>query len=429
MIHSSGTRGIINVAVLCSLQVSVFAQGSSVPELARDAITVAVDLASDVAPEDEVRRKAALDALAEELEMVELTSREALLGLDVEPDLGCASLAAARGPTPSAYLVAMRASYACFLGAQQMGDIKATAEHLTAVGLYAERARAALLDLNALTETTIRTIETEPFAQRRGREEAAALVARIEREGLGPGHVELLRASGLSQEAIETYRKDLLATPLEELGISIVEFYRDILEFRRAAAEALVELTDGGAAASALPRSASFVVGNPKDRDATMELILRRVSIPPTWELLIEEEPGPADPTAAGKLSQIGAGERYEVRLGPKEEIRVTSVVLPVGPVERGTVARWAVEGRIGDEIIGGMMHELYVPAIVPNLVLPPIAPAAATQPSQGVRERVPSLLIGGIATIALIIIVAAVLVVRRRRTSPAQSHGTSRSR
>ena len=35
---------------------------------------------------------------------------------------------------------------------------------------------------------------------------------------------------------------------------------------------------------------------------------------------------------------------------------------------------RWAVEGKIGDELIGGMVHEMNVSYIISDLKLPPVS-------------------------------------------------------
>jgi LPXTG-motif cell wall-anchored protein len=37
------------------------------------------------------------------------------------------------------------------------------------------------------------------------------------------------------------------------------------------------------------------------------------------------------------------------------------------------TVARWAVEGRIGGDVIGTMVHEMIVPYMVADFELPPV--------------------------------------------------------
>ena len=72
-------------------------------------------------------------------------------------------------------------------------------------------------------------------------------------------------------------------------------------------------------------------------------------------------------------VAEVEPGRHYQVRLPAKGQIRLASVVVPVGVVGENTTARWAVEGRIGDELLGSMVHEMNVPAIVPDLELPPV--------------------------------------------------------
>jgi hypothetical protein len=388
------------------------------PSLATDAITVAVELASDLAPGQESRRTEVLDALAAELYQAELETQQAMRGLDVEPNLSCAGLIAAPTATPAGYLAAVRASYACFLGAQEKGDHAGTSEHFTAVGMYAELARASLLREVEGDEAKLAALADEPFANRRSLEDAAAFVERIEREGLPPPHIEYLRAGGLDDQAVERYRAELLSRPAEEVGISIAEFYRNLIEFRRGAADSLLELTDGGAAAVAMPRASTFLVGNPKDEARTVTLTLRRISIPADWDLLIEDMPG-EEPNQSPRVRKVTAG--YEVQLGPKEQIRVASVVVPRGIVERDTTARWAVEGRIGSELLGGIVHELYVPAVLSGLTLPPVGSASApakrvAMGDPGNRKR--SAIVAAVVIAAVAVLAVLVLVLRRRRPS-----------
>ncbi len=47
--------------------------------------------------------------------------------------------------------------------------------------------------------------------------------------------------------------------------------------------------------------------------------------------------------------------------------------MIPVGEVGANTTARWAVEGKICDELILGMVHEMNVPYIISDLKLPPV--------------------------------------------------------
>ncbi|HVR45012.1 MAG TPA: hypothetical protein VMS56_16395, partial [Thermoanaerobaculia bacterium] len=86
-------------------------------------------------------------------------------------------------------------------------------------------------------------------------------------------------------------------------------------------------------------------------------------------------------------------------------EIRVASVVVPYGPMAENTTARWAVEGRIRNELIGGMMHEVPVAA---SSGLQPVASVPA-----GGRRWMGMVLAAGI--VLLTATVAAIVLLRRR--------------
>ncbi len=154
--------------------------------------------------------------------------------------------------------------------------------------------------------------------------------------------------------------------------------------------------------------TSTFAVGNPTDTEATIDLHIRPVSMPPQWQLSIIDASDAASPDETKPLvREEKVGEHYTVRLPAGGSTRVASVLVPVGGVGQNTTARWAVEGKIGDELIGGMMHEMHVPA-VDALAQPPgaadiaatIAPADIAPPTS-----LPGLaLIVGVALLALAI-------------------------
>lgn len=88
--------------------------------------------------------------------------------------------------------------------------------------------------------------------------------------------------------------------------------------------------------------STDFLVGNPKDTQQTVELVVRSVQLPLDWTYTLSE-PAPL--------------------LGPGETTTVT-LTLNVGhsiPID--SKARVAVEGYIGTELVGGILFEQVVPA------------------------------------------------------------------
>ena len=129
------------------------------------------------------------------------------------------------------------------------------------------------------------------------------------------------------------------------------------------------------------PLVQTYLVGNPHDKEENVDLFIRPISIPPDWKLSIVNAEK-AEASAQAKLGDAPskfpvvereAGKHYAVTLPPKTEIKVGSVLVPKSELGANTTARWAVEGKIGNELIGGMVHEMNVPYIVADLKLPPV--------------------------------------------------------
>jgi hypothetical protein len=116
----------------------------------------------------------------------------------------------------------------------------------------------------------------------------------------------------------------------------------------------------------------------------------------------------------AQRLKEVEEGKRYEVRLPPGGDIRVVSEVTPVGAVAENTTARWAIEGRIGEELLGGIVQEVNVPGFLPDLQLPGIAPVSET--SQAAAASVWRRNVVLIFAAALLVVALAVIVWRRSR-------------
>lgn len=416
----------------CSLRVGAFAllllmlpvssqpaetSSASDDEIRRAALTVAVDLASDAAPEYVGRRSAILDALYSQISWVDLENLLSRAIARASPDEHCSGVVAARGELAANYLAAIRRSYACYLAAQAAGQREQMSVHLSAGKKYAELAAKALNTEAAADEAQAASLGNLPFAVRRSPERAQAFLDQLRRGGLTSEHTKLLVASGLSAAEIDAYRDKLLATAPGDIGVSIVEFYDHLARFRRALATALDNFASGAGSGGNRPLASVFTLVNPHDRDEDIDLLIRRVSIPPDFQLAIVDAPEATDDDAKPPpelVEEVVPGEKYRVHLPARGETRIASVVVPVGAVGENTTARWAVEGRIGDELIGGMMHEMNVPATIPDLKLPPIAPLRAPGPAVPVW----AFALGAAAVVALA--GAAILLWRRRRARAA---------
>lgn len=123
---------------------------------------------------------------------------------------------------------------------------------------------------------------------------------------------------------------------------------------------------------------ATYMVGNPHDKEQTIDLFIRPISIPPDWKLSVvnaEQATGqlrPGDPPTV-LVREIEAGKHYAVTLPAKAQVQVASVLVPAGEVGEHTTVRWAVEGKIADELVGGMVHEMSVPDGIPDLERTPV--------------------------------------------------------
>ena len=160
------------------------------------------------------------------------------------------------------------------------------------------------------------------------------------------------------------------------LGIFVVQFSKHNARARRRLAASLDEFAKAGAAEDTAPKAQIFVVGNPHDQAEMVDLTVRPISLSPDWKLTIVN--APTTQPSSGKLSapqvsEIRAGEHYQVSLPAKSEVRVMAVVVPVGETGVNTTARFAVEGRIGNELLGGVVHDMHVPALLSDMKLAPV--------------------------------------------------------
>lgn len=383
-------------------------------DIDRPGLELLVTLASDT-PDDPEPQQAAMNQLYEEIDRA---AREHFISVNVlagAPDEQYTDLPMPEGDEPADYLWAIRVSHARFLGAQRTGDAEWMGRQMAAGRQHAAAAAKLFAAQAAKDEAQARRLRQFPFAIRRSPEQAQAYFETLRSHGVTPQQLKLLQESGHTEAQMKKYLPDLLALPADQVGMSLEEGYRWIGDFRGDLAGLLEEFSRGDVRHYYGRMQNSFLVGNPTDKEATVDLYIRRVAISPQWELSVISAPAsqPEAEVPPAPVQEVKAGEHYRVRLQAGESTRVGSVLVPVGPVGQNTTARWAVEGKIGDELIGGMMHEMHVPAV-----------AAELEPPQGVAGIVPAAaraedsrwMSWTAAAMLLMLILAAVLVVRRRR-------------
>ncbi len=375
-------------AWLCSAG-SVWAGDTSQPPeakaTARSALRLLLYLASETAskeiPEqllDQIHKRM-LSAEAERL----LTDN--MMKGPAAPDFH--GLVASHGKQPFDYLQAAGESYARVMAAEKAGERDWVAKHLTAARIYAGRAVQGMRAEAKEDDEQLAQLRSGPLAVRRSTEQAKAFLNDLKTNGPNAEHRQLLLASAYQEGEFDTYVKQLLATPVEKLGMTPVELLANTATLRRDLAGWLEHFAQGGYAARAQAKATTYVVANPRDNDATIDLFIRPVAIPPGWKLSVVDAPQPMKDSAAKskakpkkQVEEVVPGKHYRVKLPAKGELKVASVVVPVGEVGENTTARWAVEGKIGDELIGGMVHELDVSAYVSDLALPPVVSPAAPE-------------------------------------------------
>src|SRR5207245_7065200 len=95
----------------------------------------------------------------------------------------------------------------------------------------------------------------------------------------------------------------------------------------------IAALPPGDGAAGAF--SQTFKVGNPHEREETVDLFLRPISIPPDWKLFVANAnqtlggPAPAGP----REQEAEAGKDYAVRLPAKGPLNGVPVAVTLGEV------------------------------------------------------------------------------------------------
>ena len=369
-------RGAIRVASLACWFVAffivprppIFSQG--LPQNTnRAAEQVWLELGSEFAGADPAARLEILDSIDREGELLDEQSDLVLIAFRPDPDPHYHSLSPTRATQSLDYLRALQVSYGRFKGAQAAGDDEWSAKQLKAAQKYAALAADALIDEAQHSEGEAARWRASPFAMRRSAEQQEIFFQKLKADGLTPEQRKLLLAAGASGADIDEFQKQLPEGPRDRIGLSAVEWFSRIAAVRRDLAQQLNDFAQGSPGAVAGTSAQTLEVANPHDKEETIDLFIRPVSIPPDWKLSVTN----AEDQPKYGVREVEAGKHYVVTLPAKAKVKVASVVVPVGEVGTNTTARWAVEGKIGNELIGGMVHEMNVPYIIADLKLPPV--------------------------------------------------------
>lgn len=238
-------------------------------------------------------------------------------------------------------------------------------------------------------------------------EQASAGLAEVRARGFGQEQIDAAHALGLSDDDIEATRQELLNTSPDDLAGTFVTklanaetAFREMGDYLIAPVNFSDEvdptssddtaLVAGVAAAeddSNLARiynhTSMIQVGNPLDHATTVDLRVRRLSMPMEWPV----ELSPAS-----------------IVLGPGEEATVTITISATTPWPEGTRTEVAIEGIAEGKLLGGVVVALLVPKSVPFGVVP----GAGLTPLM--------IALAGVGVGLLLLLLIGFLVLRRRR-------------
>lgn len=258
-------------------------------------------------------------------------------------------------------------------GAATAGDREWSARQSQAVTDFYHQYGLALMDLAAALETLLAATEGAGLDDRAITiQEQIDVIDAVRANGFDQETLDWYQASGLDAEQIASLEQTFV-TMLPKWQLKMTTTY-DILRETRdiilgvaeqvlappPVLQSAVTQTARAQSAAAPAREIGtleneFVVGNPTDNKATVNLQIRPVDVPLSWIYYLD----------------IPAPE-----LDPGESTTVTLTLDPGGTVLEDTEVRVAVEGFIGDELVGGILFNPTIPSFTlrTNVFLPLVA-------------------------------------------------------
>jgi hypothetical protein len=254
--------------------------------------------------------------------------------------------------------------------------------------------------------------------------------ARAKHGGVSADDLAKLQAVGMSANEAESFATDL---SLYEQPVQLKEAratLSDSAALRHSAADQADQISalspDQGLAGESFVQT--YKVSNPHDKQETVDLYIYPLAMSPVWKVFIANVTDPSqlrgNSNAQPKypVNEVQAGNHYAVTLPSKAEVELASVLVPGGDVGANTVARWAVEGRIGGDVTGTMVHEMIVPHMVADFALPPIG--SKEQLEDGIApasNNQAHIFVTVVITVVVGILLLALLILwRRKRREPA---------
>jgi hypothetical protein len=181
--------------------------------------------------------------------------------------------------------------------------------------------------------------------------------------GFTQQEIDAAHLLGMTDADIEAYRQGIISADPNDLTGNLLDFYTDEATISRDLGHALLEnynfrprasvggspgllapTADGNSMAQIDNSVITLQVSNPLTQTAQIDLQARRIDLPADWIVSVS----PA-----------------QVTLAPGEVTTITVTVLTGSLVPQGAIPRVAVEGYVGDQLIGGVVIEIIVPRYV----------------------------------------------------------------
>ena len=241
--------------------------------------------------------------------------------------------------------------------AGQANDINALRRQLQAYQDYRAQLRVKLLAYaDAIDATLAVTRDADEPDINFTLADYMAYLSDLKANGYDADTLAYYKASGLDDTEIANMLQNEIAALDAQLP-SPTTFYTLLAENRDAARREADDLpapvlaaADGPMRVDEEASSVEFVVGNPTDAAATVELTVRPVALPADWSYELDNN-----------APQLDAGA----------STTVTLTIYPGGPLLEGVVPQVAVEGFINSDFVGGILVRAGLPLVKPELRLP----------------------------------------------------------
>lgn len=256
-------------------------------------------------------------------------------------------------------------TYDRYSGATEANELVWASIQANAYADYLKQTGGAMVIYSRAINELLAEVEAEGYTDLiLTSEDWAAYQERLSTEGWNDVERQAGATAGMTPEGMELLRQSYLAFDPTEVAGSVMDRLQtraDIYEtlgwtilhsfatgFGTGGAPGLLALTNSPPVKHNLARifeaEETIQVGNPLTQTATIDLEVRLLGIPSDWIITLSQD---------------------SVTLAPGEQVSVTITIQPGLPVVQGTKPSIAVEGFVGDLLIGGVAIDVVVPSWV----------------------------------------------------------------